>query len=160
MAAVAAAAASPAAAAAAAERAELASLHRGCGEDLSRPARRRRHAGLPRSKFTAVSAACKAEIDANPLESGDTPSCYRSPICGNRLTGAVGGGKGKFSWKHTLTYTPSQPFKDLIKGTGGMVSVGIDSKDNIWGLQRNPAGQPQLFKFSPDGKLLLTSATT
>jgi len=105
---------------------------------------------------TAVSTACKADLDANPLEFGDTPSCYRSPICGNRITGAVGGGKGKIEWKPTLKYAPSYPFKELIKGAGGMVSVGIDSKDNLWALQRNPAGQPQLFKFSPDHKLLLT----
>jgi hypothetical protein len=105
---------------------------------------------------TAVSTACKVDLDANPLEFGDTPSCYRSPICGNRITGAVGGGKGKIEWKPTLKYAPSYPFKELIKGTGGMVSVGIDSKDNLWALQRNPAGQPQLFKFSPDHKLLLT----
>ncbi|MEP6714263.1 MAG: hypothetical protein ABJC09_01740 [Terriglobia bacterium] len=108
------------------------------------------------ANVAAVSAGCKANLDANPLEVGDTPSCYRSPICGNRITGALGGGKGKVWWKPTLTYTPSQPYKELIKGTGGMVSVGIDSKDNVWGLQRNAAGQPQLFKFSPDGKLLLT----
>jgi hypothetical protein len=104
----------------------------------------------------AVSKACKAELDANPLEFGDTPSCYRSPVCGNRITGIGSGLKGRVQWKPTLTYTPSYPFKDLIKGTGGMVSVAIDSKDNVWGLQRNPAGQPQLFKFSPDGKLLVT----
>ena len=108
------------------------------------------------SNLATLSQSCKAEVESTPLEPGDTPSCYRSPICGNRITGAVGGGKGKVLWTPTLTYTPSQPYKDLIKGTGGMVSVAIDSKDNVWGLQRNPAGQPQLFKFSPDGKLLLT----
>ena len=108
------------------------------------------------ANVTAVSAACKAELDANPLESGDTPSCYRSPICGNRLTGAVGGGKGKVEWKPTLKYTPSYPFTDLPAGGGGMVAVAIDSKDNLWALQRNAAGKPQLFKFGPDHKLLLT----
>ena len=35
-----------------------------------------------------------------------------------------------------------------------MVSVGVDSKDNVWGLERNPKGSPQLFKFGPDHKLL------
>jgi len=107
------------------------------------------------SNATAVSKECKATLDANPLEVGDTPSCYRSPICGNRLTGAVGGGKGKIVWKPTLKYTPSYPFTlPPEAGTGGMVSVGVDSKDNVWGLQRNPAGKPQLFKFGPDHKLL------
>jgi len=103
------------------------------------------------SNAAAVSKECKAQLDANPLEFGDTPSCYRSPICGNRLTGAVGG-KGRILWKPTLAYTPSYPFPN--EGTGGMVSVAIDSKDNLWGLERNPAGQPQLFKFGPDHKLL------
>ena len=106
------------------------------------------------ANITAVSKDCKAELDANPLEFGDTPSCYRSPICGNRITGAVGGDKGRILWKPTLAYTPSYPFTDLPPGGGGMVSVAIDSKDNLWGLQRNAAGKPQLFKFGPDHKLI------
>ena len=89
------------------------------------------------------------------MEVGDTPSCYRSPICGNRLTGAVGG-KGRIEWKPTLNYTPSYPFTDLPPGGGGMVAVAIDSKDNLWALQRNAAGKPQLFKFGPDHHLLFS----
>ena len=107
------------------------------------------------SNYTAVSKSCQADLDANPLEVGDTPSCYRSPICGNRLTGAVGG-KGRVEWKTTLAYTPSNPFTDLPPGGGGMVAVAIDSKDNLWALQRNAVGKPQLFKFGPDHKLLLS----
>jgi hypothetical protein len=108
-----------------------------------------------RANSAALSTDCKAELDANPLEPGDTPSCYRSPICGNRLTGAVGG-KGRVEWTPTLKYTPSYPFTDLPAGGGGMVAVAIDSKDNLWALQRNTAGKPQLFKFGPDHKLLLS----
>jgi hypothetical protein len=108
------------------------------------------------ANVAAVSAGCKADLDANPLEVGDTPSCYRSPICGNRITGAVGGGKGRVEWKPTLKYTPSYPFADLPPGGGGMVAVAIDSKDNLWALQRNAAGKPQLFKFGPDHKLLFS----
>ena len=105
---------------------------------------------------SALSKACKAEIDANPMEFGDTPSCYRSPICGNRITGIGSGLKGRVEWKPTLKYTPSYPFTDLPPGGGGMVAVAIDSKDNLWALQRNAAGKPQLFKFGPDHKLLLS----
>jgi len=97
---------------------------------------------------TAVSKECKAELDASPLEFGDTPSCYSSPICGNRITGIGSGLKGRVQWKTTLAYTPSYPFTDLPGGGGGMVSVAIDSKDNLWALQCNAAGKPQLFKLS------------
>jgi hypothetical protein len=107
------------------------------------------------SNYAAVSKPCQADLDANPLEVGDTPLCYRSPICGNRLTGAVGG-KGRIEWKTTLAYTPSYPFTDLPPGGGGMVAVAIDSKDNLWALERNAAGKPQLFKFGPDHKLLFS----
>ncbi len=34
--------------------------------------------------------------------------------------------------------------------------MGIDSKDNLWVLQRNIAGRPQLFKYGPDHKLMLS----
>jgi hypothetical protein len=104
----------------------------------------------------ALSKECKAELDANPMEAGDTPLCYRSPVCGNRITGIGSNIKGRIEWTPTLDYTPSYPFTDLPAGGGGMVAVAIDSKDNLWALQRNAAGKPQLFKFGPDHKLLLS----
>ena len=33
---------------------------------------------------------------------------------------------------------------------------GIDSKDNLWVFQRNIAGRPQLFKYGPEHKLILS----
>lgn len=108
------------------------------------------------ANVAAVSSACKAQMDASPMEFGDTPSCYRSPLCGNRITGVGSSLKGRIQWKPNLAYTPSYPFTDLPQGGGGMVSVAIDSKDNLWGLQRNAAGKPQLFKFGPDHKLLFS----
>jgi hypothetical protein len=106
----------------------------------------------------AVSSACKTSLAASPLEPGDTPSCYGAPFCGNRVTGIGSGSKGLIQWKPNLAYTPSLPFQDALTaaggGGGGMVSVAIDSKDNLWGLERNAAGKPQLFKFGPDHKLL------
>jgi len=92
------------------------------------------------------------------MEAGDTPSCYGAPFCGNRVTGIGSGSKGLIQWKKNLPYTPSLPFQDALTaaggGGGGMVSVGVDSKDNVWGLERNAKGSPQLFKFSPDHKLI------
>ena len=106
----------------------------------------------------AVSSSCKTQLAASPMEPGDTPSCYGAPFCGNRITGIGSGSKGLIQWKKNLPYTPSLPFTDALAaaggGAGGMVSVGIDSKDNVWGLERNPKGQPQLFKFGPDHKLI------
>ena len=106
----------------------------------------------------AVSNSCKATLAASPLEAGDTPSCYGAPFCGNRITGIGSASKGLVQWRKNLPYTPSLPLQDALTaaggGTGGMVSVGIDSKDNIWGLERSPVGRPQLFKFGPDHKLI------
>jgi hypothetical protein len=106
----------------------------------------------------AISSSCKTQLAASPLEPGDTPSCYGAPFCGNRITGIGSGMKGLIQWKQNLPYTPSLPFQDALTaaggGAGGMVSVGVDSKDNVWGLERNPKGSPQLFKFSPDHKLI------
>jgi hypothetical protein len=86
-------------------------------------------------------------------EPGDTPPCRGAPFCGNRVTGVGSGLKGRVTWTQNLPYTPSLPFTDVPAG-GGMVSVAIDSQDNVWGLQRNQEGTPQLFKFGPDHKLL------
>jgi len=106
----------------------------------------------------SLSNSCKAAVTAAPSVAGDTPSCYGAPFCGNRITGIGSGSKGLILWKPNLPYTPSLPFQDALTaaggGGGGMVSVGVDSKDNVWGLERNAAGSPQLFKFSPDHKLI------
>jgi hypothetical protein len=107
---------------------------------------------------TALSNSCKATLASSPLAPGDTPSCYGAPFCGNRITGIGSASKGLVQWRKNLPYTPSLPYQDALTkaggGAGGMVSVGVDSKDNVWGLERNPKGQPQLFKFSPDHKLI------
>jgi hypothetical protein len=108
--------------------------------------------------LAAVSNSCKATLTASPLDPGNTPSCYGAPFCGNRVTGIGSASKGLVQWRKNLPYTPSLPYQEALTaaggGAGGMVSVGVDSKDNVWGLERNPRGQPQLFKFSPDYKLI------
>ena len=108
-----------------------------------------------------LSAQCKASTTA--AEAGaqkanlGTPSCYRSPVCdpradrgGNRL------GVKAVEWKQTMGYSFAYPFASPEGEKGGMVAVATDSKDNVWGFQRNAEGRPQLFKWDAHGKLLLT----
>ena len=43
----------------------------------------------------------------------------------------------------------------LPPGFGGVPSVALDSKGNLWVFQRADMGKPQLFKFDPNYKLIL-----
>ena len=86
-----------------------------------------------------------------------TPYCFKSPVCdpapdrgGNRL------GVKAVEWKQTMGYTFAYPIASPEGERYGMVAVATDSKDNLWGLQRNPAGRPQLFKWDANHKLLLS----
>ncbi len=108
-----------------------------------------------------LSGRCKAsasEAQAASLKATlGTPYCYQSPVCdptpdrgGNRL------GVKAVEWKQTMGYTFAYPLASPEGEHYGMVAVAVDSKDNLWGLQRNPAGRPQLFKWDPDHKLLLS----
>lgn len=83
---------------------------------------------------------------------GGTPACRHSPLCGNRL------GRGRqtlqrVQWKQTLGYAFTYPYV-LPPGFGGVPAVALDSKGNLWVLQRADAGKPQLFKFDPNYKLV------
>ena len=42
------------------------------------------------------------------------------------------------------------------QGIGGVPSVALDSKGNLWVFKRSPAGTPQLYEFGPDHKLIRT----
>ncbi len=108
-----------------------------------------------------LSGQCKASATAaetaalkNTL---GTPYCYKSPVCdpandrgGNRL------GVKPVLWKQTMGYSFAYPIASPEGERYGMVAVATDSKDNLWGLQRNPIGRPQLFKWDRNGKLLLS----
>jgi sugar lactone lactonase YvrE len=82
-----------------------------------------------------------------------TPACSRSPVCGNRLTPGRQSLQ-RVEWEQTLGYTFTYPY-NLPPGPGGVPSVALDSKGNLWVFQRKPAGSPQLFKFDPQYKLIL-----
>jgi hypothetical protein len=82
------------------------------------------------------------------------PSCSHSPICGRR-GGKARGAMQRVQWKQGLGYTFSYPYF-VPKGFGGIPSVALDSKGNLWVFKRSQAGMPQLFKFDPNHKLILT----
>ncbi len=82
-----------------------------------------------------------------------TPRCGQSPICGNRL-GRRRQDLQRVQWDQTLGYTFT--YLDLLPpGLGGVPAVALDAQENLWVFQRAPAGKPQLFKFAPDGNLIL-----
>ena len=61
----------------------------------------------------------------------------------------------RVQWKQTLGYTFEYPYV-LPPGFGGVPSVALDSKGNLWVFQRAERGKPQLFKFDPNHKLVRT----
>ena len=84
---------------------------------------------------------------------GAVPGCSRSPLCGRR-GGTPRQSLQRVQWKQTLGYTFTYPYV-LPPGFGGVPSVALDSKNNLWVFQRADMGKPQLFKFDPDYKLIL-----
>ena len=58
-------------------------------------------------------------------------------------------------WDTNLGYTISYPIT-LPSTAGGVPGAALDSKGNIWVIQRNPQGNPQLFEFDKDYKLIRT----
>jgi 6-bladed beta-propeller protein len=123
------------------------------------------------ANWKQISATCQAALSKQLVRPGaidlsDVPTCVRSVICGEnngqgiswrtnpQATNEVP--RQRIEWKsnpENMGYAISYPYK-LPPGANGAVSVGVDSKDNLWVLQRAPVGVPALSKFSPDGKLL------
>ena len=95
--------------------------------------------------------AAPAPATANALPR--TPPCSRSPVCENRLTPGRQALQ-RVEWEQTLGYTFTYPYV-LPPGTGGVPSVALDSKGNLWAFQRKAAGSPQLYKFDPNHKLIV-----
>ncbi len=95
------------------------------------------------------------------LNGAGVPPCSRSPVCDPANGGSADrGALARVQWRQTLGYTFSYPFSISPDDDGpyhsGVPAVGMDSKDNLWVLQRNAAGHPQLFKYDPKHKLILT----
>jgi DNA-binding beta-propeller fold protein YncE len=96
-------------------------------------------------------------VAGNPASRG----CRGTTTCQNR-NGPPRGQMQRVLWEENLGYTYTYPIK-LPNGaggvtTGGVPAVALDSKGNLWVYQRKPAGSPQLFKFDPKGKLVMTVA--
>jgi hypothetical protein len=81
------------------------------------------------------------------------PPCSHSPICG-RKHGFERGKLARVEWQQDMGYKFSYPYV-VPKGIGGVPSVAMDSKGNLWVFKRAPAGVAQLMKFGPDHKLVL-----
>jgi hypothetical protein len=101
--------------------------------------------GAPRP----VNAAVASQVASLRL-----PACGHSTICG-RKGGFPRNLVEKVEWDQNLGYTVSYPLT-LPSNIGGAPGAALDSKGNIWVIQRNPVGTPQLFKFDKDYKLKIT----
>jgi hypothetical protein len=89
---------------------------------------------------------------------GAVPYCRRSPVCDNRMGGVGVAGRQdlqRVTWKENLGYHFSYPYT-LPIGFGGLPSVALDSKGNLWAYKRSPAGTAQLYEFAPDHRLIRT----
>jgi DNA-binding beta-propeller fold protein YncE len=108
----------------------------------------------PRSGGSGRGAGAAAESAGRaPSPVVQVPPCRRSPLCGRR-GGTPRGSMQRVQWKQTLGYTFTYPYV-LPPGFGGVPSVALDSKGNLWVFQRADVGKPQLFKFDPDYKMIL-----
>jgi hypothetical protein len=81
------------------------------------------------------------------------PGCRASPLCTNRR-GIARGAMQRVFWEPNPAYEYQYPYH-LPEGIGGVPAVALDSRNNLWVLQRKPAGMPQLFKFDPNYNLIL-----
>jgi len=89
---------------------------------------------------------------------GNVPACAKTTLC-TRKGGPSRMVSDRVTWDQTMGYTLSFPFAlpPPTSGTpGGAPGAAVDSGGNVWVMQRKPEGQPQLYKFAPDGKLLVT----
>ena len=152
-----------------------ASLPAECSGDIATYARGKSDLGDQRDALIYHSAmltpTCKTALTKPNIQiynKANVPLCVHSPICTasngfgmtalNNPYGVEGiGGYIRTEWKSdpvNMGYTPAYPYA-IPPGGGGAVSVGMDSKDNLWVLQRNPPGRPQLFKYDPSHKLVI-----
>ncbi len=115
--------------------------------------------GLHRAAVIAfsVSAALAPAFSQTPRPTGTgndgAEPCSHSPIC------AWGRGRNAITHElHTpdLGFTIAYPFALPDGLTGGVSAVALNSKEHLFALQRNRAGQPQLFEFDQNHKLIRT----
>ena len=81
------------------------------------------------------------------------PPCAHSPIC-TRKNGFKNTDLARVTYDQTMGYKFSYPYV-VPRGIGGIPSVALDSKGNLWVFKRSPAGVVQLMKFDSQHKLVL-----
>lgn len=92
---------------------------------------------------------------ARPTGTGNDGAepCSHSPLCA--------WGRGRNAITHELHapdlgFTIAYPFALPEGMKGGVSAVALNSKEHLFALQRNRAGQPQLFEFDQNHKLIRT----
>jgi hypothetical protein len=83
--------------------------------------------------------------------------CQKSPLCifDGTQYGGVNDTIERVKWRENLGFKFAYPIT-LPAGGGNVGAVSVDSKDNIWVYQRNNPTMSQLYKYSPDFKLLVS----
>jgi hypothetical protein len=92
-------------------------------------------------------------IRAGTTVTANPDFCSHSPMCG-RKNGFARGALARVLWNQNMGYKFSYPYV-VPKGPGGVPSVALDSKGNLWVFKRSPAGVVQLMKFDPGHKLII-----
>jgi hypothetical protein len=111
---------------------------------------------IPREERAKYTGAYRpgSEPSAVRVPGGDAgPPCSHSPICG-RKGGFERSKLARVEWEQNMGYKFSYPYV-VPKGIGGIPSVALDSKGNLWVFKRSPRGVTQLMKFDPNHKLVL-----
>jgi len=123
-------------------------------------------------RWKEVSPPCVQALETPTLtdttvDRSGNPTCVRSVVCmssnGQGISwnvnpsGLYNGTNNvrRVQWRSNplnLSYKPEYPFT-LIPGANGAVSIGIDTKDNLWVVQRAPVGVDAISKFDSTGKL-------
>ena len=80
--------------------------------------------------------------------------CSHSLVCGRRKSPFLRSALARVEWQQNMGYKFSYPYF-VPKGHGGIPSVALDSKGNLWVFKRSPTGVVQLMKFDPSHKLIL-----
>jgi hypothetical protein len=81
------------------------------------------------------------------------PPCSHSIVC-TRKGGPARSALARVEWEQNMGYKFTYPY-NVPKGIGGIPSVALDSKNNLWVFKRSPEGVAQLMKFDAGHKLVL-----
>jgi len=95
-----------------------------------------------------------ADFHRCPAPAANPDFCRKSLVCGRRNSPFARSALARVQWQQNMGYKFSYPYV-VPKGIGGVPSVALDSKGNLWVFKRSPEGVVQLMKFDPGHKLVL-----